>query len=79
MRQLPVLMAQQRRKYKQYLLLTYYLKIFIKYLNEAAMLTIAHKVTTIMNSDKIMVLNDGKITEFDNPMKLLQNPNSEFK
>lgn len=43
------------------------------------MLTIAHKVTTIMNSDKIMVLNDGKITEFDNPIKLLQNPNSEFK
>lgn len=31
------------------------------------MLTIAHKVTTIMNSDKILVLNDGKISEFDHP------------
>lgn len=43
------------------------------------MLTIAHKVTTIMNSDKIMVINDGQITEFDHPSKLLSNPNSEFK
>lgn len=43
------------------------------------MLTIAHKVTTIMNSDKIMVLNDGKISEFDHPQKLLADPNSEFK
>lgn len=43
------------------------------------MLTIAHKVTTIMNSDRIMVLNDGFITEFDHPNKLLENPNSEFK
>ncbi|CAD8046831.1 unnamed protein product [Paramecium sonneborni] len=42
-------------------------------------ISIAHKVTTIMNSDRIMVLNDGKITEFDHPQKLLADPNSEFK
>ncbi|CAD8127029.1 unnamed protein product [Paramecium sonneborni] len=53
--------------------------IFEKYFKNAAMLTIAHKVTTIMNSDKIMVLNDGKISEFDHPQKLLADPNSEFK
>ncbi|CAD8126347.1 unnamed protein product [Paramecium sonneborni] len=53
--------------------------IFFKYFKNAAMLTIAHKVTTIMNSDKILVLNDGKVSEFDHPQKLLADPNSEFK
>ncbi|CAD8131880.1 unnamed protein product [Paramecium pentaurelia] len=53
--------------------------IFEKCFKNAAMLTIAHKVTTIMNSDKILVLNDGKISEFDHPQKLLADPNSEFK
>lgn len=43
------------------------------------MFTIAHKVTTIMGADRIMVLNDGFITEFDDPQTLLANPNSEFK
>ncbi|CAK60656.1 unnamed protein product (macronuclear) [Paramecium tetraurelia] len=54
-------------------------EIFENYFQNAAMLTIAHKVTTIMNSDRIMVLNDGKISEFDHPQKLLADPNSEFK
>lgn len=43
------------------------------------MITIAHKITTILNSDRIMVLNDGKISEFDHPKSLLNNPKSEFK
>ncbi|CAD8136571.1 unnamed protein product [Paramecium octaurelia] len=54
-------------------------QLFQKYFQNVAMISIAHKVTTIMNSDRIMVLNDGQITEFDNPQKLLADPNSEFK
>ncbi|CAD8136569.1 unnamed protein product [Paramecium octaurelia] len=54
-------------------------QLFQKYFQNVTMISIAHKVATIMNSDRIMVLNDGQITEFDHPQKLLADPNSEFK
>jgi ABC-type multidrug transport system fused ATPase/permease subunit len=41
-------------------------------------LTIAHRVNTIMDSDKIMVLKDGMIEEFGPPNQLLADPNSAF-
>ena len=45
---------------------------------ESTMLTIAHRLNTIINSDKVMVLSYGKILEFDSPQNLMQDPNSEF-
>jgi ATP-binding cassette subfamily C (CFTR/MRP) protein 1 len=41
-------------------------------------LTIAHRVNTIMDSDKILVMNDGVVAEFDSPEVLLQNKESIF-
>ncbi|EAR99949.2 ABC transporter family protein (macronuclear) [Tetrahymena thermophila SB210] len=41
-------------------------------------ITIAHKIKTIMSSDKILVLNHGKIQEYDSPQNLLKNKNSQF-
>jgi len=41
-------------------------------------LTIAHRLNTIMDSDRVMVLDKGKVAEFDRPSILLQNPNSLF-
>ncbi|KAG3212917.1 Multidrug resistance-associated protein 1 [Phytophthora cactorum] len=45
---------------------------------EATVLTIAHRVETILDYDKILVLKQGHIVEFGSPSELLNKPNSEF-
>ena len=41
-------------------------------------LTIAHRVNTIMDSDKILVLDAGNVAEFSSPEELLADKNSIF-
>jgi hypothetical protein len=42
------------------------------------LLKIAHRVETIIDSDLIMVMDDGKVGEMDTPSILLSDENSQF-
>ncbi|XP_074657445.1 ATP-binding cassette subfamily C member 4-like [Tubulanus polymorphus] len=46
--------------------------------NDCTVLTIAHRLHTIMDSDRVMVLNEGMIVEFESPFELLQDNTSLF-
>ncbi|CAF2747057.1 unnamed protein product [Rotaria sp. Silwood2] len=44
----------------------------------ATVLTIAHRLHTILDSTKILVLSNGYLQEYDEPKRLAANPNSAF-
>ena len=39
-------------------------------------LTIAHRINTVIDSDRILVLDQGTVAEYDAPETLLADPNS---
>ena len=47
-------------------------------LNNSTVITVAHRIKTIINYDKILVLNNGEIIEFDTPKNLINNEKSLF-
>ncbi|KAJ7638358.1 multidrug resistance-associated ABC transporter [Roridomyces roridus] len=44
----------------------------------STLLTVAHRIRSVINHDKIMVLDQGRIAEFDSPAALLRDPSSQF-
>jgi len=41
-------------------------------------IAVAHRIETIMDFDKVAVLDAGRLVEFDNPYNLLDVPGSAF-
>lgn len=46
---------------------------------ERTLITVAHRLQTVMNSDKILVLDDGRLIEFDSPVNLLKIQDGAFR
>lgn len=47
--------------------------------SDCTVLTIAHRLHTVMDSDKILVIDAGSAVEFDSPFELLQRSNGYLK
>ena len=45
---------------------------------DCTILTIAHRLNTIIDYDRILLLEDGEVAEFDTPKALLADPESKF-
>jgi len=49
-----------------------------KSFEKCTVLTIAHRLWTIIDSDRVILLDKGRLVEVDTPAKLLQDKNSSF-
>ncbi|XP_026764568.1 ATP-binding cassette subfamily C member 4-like isoform X2 [Galleria mellonella] len=45
---------------------------------DCTVLTVAHRLNTIMDSDRVMVMDSGQLVEFDHPYNLLNKPDGYF-
>lgn len=46
--------------------------------SDCTVIAVAHRIPTVIHSDLVLVLSDGRISEFDSPMKLLEDKSSSF-
>ncbi|XP_050282707.1 putative ABC transporter C family member 15 isoform X2 [Quercus robur] len=53
-------------------------KIISQEFTNRTVVTIAHRIHTVIDSDLVLVLSEGKIAEYDTPGKLLERPDSFF-
>ncbi|CAJ2632874.1 ABC transporter C family member 5 [Trifolium pratense] len=53
-------------------------KIIRTEFKECTVVTIAHRIPTVIDSDQVLVLSDGRVAEFDTPLRLLEDKSSMF-
>lgn len=51
----------------------------IRELTQTTIITIAHRLQTIIDYDRILVLDDGRVVEFDAPWELLKKESGAFR
>ncbi|GLT57463.1 hypothetical protein SLA2020_304330 [Shorea laevis] len=49
-----------------------------QHFSDCTVLTIAHRITSVLDSDMVLLLNHGLIEEYDPPARLLENKSSSF-
>lgn len=45
---------------------------------DCTVITIAHRIPTVIESDHVLFLSDGRVAEYDSPQRLLEKPSSLF-
>jgi ATP-binding cassette subfamily C (CFTR/MRP) protein 1 len=45
---------------------------------DSTVITIAHRLNTVMGGDRVLVLDKGQMLEYDEPSKLASNPKSRL-
>ncbi|KMZ58299.1 Multidrug resistance protein ABC transporter family [Zostera marina] len=53
-------------------------KIIRREFQDSTVITIAHRIHTVIDSDLVLVLSDGKVVEYDSPALLLERKDSLF-
>ncbi|CAI9295434.1 unnamed protein product [Lactuca saligna] len=49
-----------------------------QHFSDSTIITIAHRITSVLNGHMVLVLEKGLIQEYDSPLKLLENRSSSF-
>ncbi|PQQ03931.1 hypothetical protein Pyn_19155 [Prunus yedoensis var. nudiflora] len=53
-------------------------KVISREFKDRTVITIAHRIHTVIDSDLVLVLSDGRVAEYDTPAKLLEREESLF-
>ena len=46
--------------------------------SRCTVITVAHRIPTVIDNDLVLVLDEGKVAEYDSPAKLLKSNSSSF-
>ncbi|KAG2682550.1 hypothetical protein I3760_11G195600 [Carya illinoinensis] len=53
-------------------------KTLRQHFSDCTVITIAHRITSVIDSDMVLLLNNGLVEEYDSPARLLENKSSSF-